>query len=507
MLLKLQDNLFKNGFFINRILPILAFLFPLFIRLLPEIIAWPYLIGYDTITYAYTILNSSLSFNIINFLKSANLLFIIAIIFNEFIKDPFLIMKIFGPILFSLLCFSLYLYSRKILNWNQWKAFLVSFLASIYFVSLRISWDLYRQMLGTIFLIMALIVLRISNIKLRLFSVIVLGILTIFSHQLTAVLFFIIMLVYFFIEKNIKFKFYLVLMIMPVFFIFIYQLYNPTIGNIRIPYEKVVSNSWIDLASFISGFLCYMFLPLFPLFLLGIFSFKKFKEIDMWIWLIVCIIFSYWPLFLPEYSVLFWFRWAILLVYPIIFLSIEGIEKLWKLKKKYFKIDIGKFLALFILLLNLIMSSYYLLSLPEYQVCKYFGEWNNYKQYIPTSMLQNSISISDTEDVIKAMKWFNENLDKNSSILVLHEAMSDWARIFISKIKIIRISDIRLSSQIRENLTIKLIRFCEENAKNGNEIYTIWWINEKGWYEMPKLPLKFKEIQHFGNMGIFQYIP
>ncbi|MEM2987229.1 MAG: hypothetical protein QXV60_03925, partial [Nitrososphaerota archaeon] len=288
MLLKLQDNLFKKDFFINRFLPISAFLFPLFIRFIPEIIAWPYPIGYDTITYISIILNSNLNFNIINyFLKSTNLFFIIAIIFNEFIKDPFLIIKIFGPILFSLLCFSLYLYSRKVLNWNSFKAFLVSFLASIYFVSLRISWDLYRQMLGSIFLIISLIALRISNIKLRIFSVTLLGLLTILSHQLTAVLFFIIMIMHFFIEKNLKFKVYLVLMIMPAFFFFIYQLYNPTIGNIRIPYEKIVSNSWIDLASFISGFLCYLFLPLSPLFLLGVFSIK---ERDIWSWLIACLI-------------------------------------------------------------------------------------------------------------------------------------------------------------------------------------------------------------------------
>jgi hypothetical protein len=503
MLLNLQDNLFKNDFFINRILPILAFLFPLFIRMLPEIISWPYPIGFDTLSYINIILNSSLNFNIINFLKSANFFFIIAIIFNEFIKDPFLIIKIFGPILFSILCFSLYLYSRKVLNWNSFKAFLVSFLASIYFVSLRISWDLYRQMLGSIFLIISLIALRISNIKLRIFSVIILGLLNILSHQLTAVLFFIIMIAHFFIEKELKSKIYIFLIIISVFSIFIYQLYNPTIGNIRIPYEKIVSNSWIDLAFFISGFLCYISLPIFPLILLG---FSSFKGIDIWSWLIACLIFSYWPLFLPEYSVVSWFRWAILIVYPIIFLSIEGFEKIWKLKKGFSK-NIGKILAISILLLNLIMSGYYLLSLPEYQACKYFGEWNNYKKYIQTSMLQNSISISDTEDVIKAMKWFNEKIDKNNSVLILHTAMESWARIFISKIKIIGISEIGLSSQIRRNIEKKLIQFSEENSKNGNEVYTIWWINGKGWYEMPELPSQFKEIQHFGNIGIFKYAP
>jgi len=491
---------------IKKIIPFLAFFFPFIIRSIPEIIAWPYPIGFDTLLYANDILNEKyLKMNIMQLLKSTSLFYIISSLANKFLKDVFLTIKLFGPILFSMLCFSLYLYSRKVLNWNEYKSFFVSFLASIYFVSLRISWEMYRQMLGFIFLIIGLIALRMKNIKWRILIVMLSGFLTVLSHELSTVLFFIIMIMHFFIEKKLQSKAYIFLMVMPAFILFIYQLYNPIIGNIRIPYERIVSFSFIDTAIFISGFLIYILLPILPLIILGAFSLKG---IDIWSWLIICLIFSYWPLFLSEYSIVLWFRWALLLIYPAIFLSIEGFWKLLNYGRKIvWKFNIGRILALSILFLNLVMSSYYLISLPENQSFKYFGEWNYYKQFIQTSMLQNSISISDTPSVVEAIKWIDKKIAGNDSILILHEAIDNWARIFINKNKIIRINEVGLSSPIRENIEKILIRLSEENIKNGKKVYTIWWIEGKGWYNMLKLPSQFKEIQRFGNIGIFQYIP
>jgi hypothetical protein len=247
-----------------------------------------------------------------------------------------------------------------------------------------------------------------------------------------------------------------------------------------------------------------MFLPIFPLALIGVITLRN---IDIWSWIAICLIFTYWPLFLPEYSIIFWFRWAIILVYPMIFLTIEGADRLLNIGRKIiWKFNIGKIMVLLILILNLVFSGYYLISLPENQM-EYFGKWNNYKQYIQTSMLQNSISISDTPNVIEALNWIKLNIDKENTIFVLHEAMYNWARIVARDINSIRIKEIELSSQIRENIEKILIRLSEENMKNGKKVYTIWWINGKGWYEMLKLPLQFKEIQRFGNIGIFQYAP
>jgi len=484
---------------------IMIFILPFFIRLIPEIIAWPYPIGFDTLIYADIILEGTyLQKNLIELFKSTSLFYIISTAINKILGDAILTVKILGPILFAILCYMLYLYSRIVLKWKVWKCFMVSLLAGTYFVSLRISWEMYRQMLGSIFLIAILIALRFQNMKIKLLTISILGLLIVWSHELTAILYFIIIAINIFTYKEIYSKVSISLTTIPAAILFIYQRYNPAIGSIGVPIEQVTSTSWIDLASFITGFLIYMFLPIFPLVFIGVITLRN---IDIWSWIATCLIFTYWPLFLPEYSIICWFRWAILLVYPIIFLTIEGTDRLLNIGRKIiWKLNIGKIMVLLILILNLVFSGYYLISLPENQM-EYFGKWNNYKQYIQTSMLQNSISISDTQNVIEALNWMKLNIDKENTILVLHEAMYNWARIVARDINSIRIKEIELSSQIRENIEKILIRLSEENMKNGKKVYTIWWINGKGWYEMLKLPSQFKEIQRFGNIGIFQYTP
>jgi hypothetical protein len=65
--------------------------------------------------------------------------------------------------------------------------------------------------------------------------------------------------------------------------------------------------------------------------------------------------------------------------------------------------------------------------------------------------------------------------------------------------------EVNLSSQVRENAAARLTLLAEENFKNGSKVYTVWWVDEKGWYGMPQLPQQFLEIKQFGNIAIFQY--
>lgn len=484
---------------------IVAFLVPLVIRIIPEVIAWPYPIGFDTLIYAVWMSRGTyLTLGLADLLKDTNLFYVIATVVSRLFGNAVLAVKALGPVLFSLLCGSLHLYGRRVSGWSPRKVFIVSILAGTYFVSLRISWEMYRQMLGTIFLIVGLVGLRLSSLRWRIFVVTLSGFLAVWSHELVAVLFLVIMAAHILFErsKGLRSKILLVLMAMPTFLLFIYQRYSPSMGSISVPYESVSSASWMYSVAFISGFLGFMFLPLLPLAALGALSFREF---DMLSWLLMGLLFAYWPVFFPEYSVRAWLRWAILLAYPVVFLSVEGLGRLWRLGKQLlWKVSVERLLALSILLLNLVMSGYYLTSMPEHQI-KYFGEWNHYKQYIQTSMLQNSVSLSDTPDVVEAMEWLDEEVAGTNSVLVLHEAMDNWAQILIQGIEIIRVNEVPRSSPVRENAATRLVHLAAEKIEAGKDVYTVWWVDGKGWYNMPELPPQFKDIQRFGNIGVFQY--
>lgn len=199
----------------------LAFFVPLVVRFVPEIIAWPYPIGFDTLIYANDILKGTyLTLGVASVLHSSSLFYLIATAANGLIGDPLITVKLLGPVLSSLLCGSLYVYSVKALRWSPWKALMVSLLAGTYFVSLRISWDLYRQMLGFIFLMVGLTALRLPSVKWRVPLVAVSGFLAVWSHELAAMLFFVILAVHFIAERERRFKGFLVLMAAPASFFF-----------------------------------------------------------------------------------------------------------------------------------------------------------------------------------------------------------------------------------------------------------------------------------------------
>ncbi|MGQ9691316.1 MAG: hypothetical protein ACUVQY_08680 [Thermoproteota archaeon] len=484
-------------------LPMLAFIVPTAVRYIPEIIAWPYPIGFDTLMYADIILRGTyLKMGITELLKSTSLFYLVSSWVNVAFGDPILTLKLLAPVLFGFLCGSVYIYCRKALGWHQLEALTASLLTGTYFVSLRVSWEMFRQMLGFTFLVAGVASLRARSVKLGLLLTSLFGFLAVWSHELAAVLFFVAIAAHFVARRGLRSESLLALAVVPAFTLFLYQRWSSVVGTLQIPSESFVSASLTDAAGFISGFLAYMFLPLLPLIVLGVFSLKS---IEVWSWLSTCLLFSYWPLFLPEHSVVLWFRWAILLVYPVILLSVEGLERVWRLGRRLFwRLNLGGALALPIILLNLAMSGYYLTTLPEHQI-KYFGEWNSYKQFIQTSMLQNSVSLSDTPSVIEALKWVGKEAAKSNSVLVLHEAVGYWARILIDEAKIILVKEDGLSSQVRENAAARLVAYAEHYAENGSEVYTVWWVDGKGWYGMPELPPQFKEIQRFGNIGVFHY--
>jgi len=290
----------------------------------------------------------------------------------------------------------------------------------------------------------------------------------------------------------------------PAAILFLYQRYDPFSGNLNIPVSAFQSSSLITSLSFVTGSLIYMFLPLLPLIFIGI---PRIKHIDIWAWTASCLFFIYMPIFLPQYSSL-WYRWALLLAYPVYFFAIEGIEVLWKTGFRLNgKLKIGAIIAIVILLVNFTMTGFYVAYPPENQI-KYFGDWNNYKAFIPTSMLQNSVPISVTPSVIEALKWIKTNLNYENTILVLHESIDNWAEIIIgNSIKIIRVNEVNISSPFRENVEETLLKICYEEYMEGKNVYTVWWNDGKGWYNMPSLPSQFVEIKSFGNIGIFKYQP
>src|SRR5205809_3319892 len=124
-----------------------AFLIPLLIRSIPEVLAGPYPAGWDII--AYYIPNSldlvSGSMNVWGIITSPPLMYAIIVPALLLTKVSLVwIFKILGPLLYGLLGFSIFTFCRRRLHWSSQKAFYAVLFMSAYFVVMRIAWDAYQ---------------------------------------------------------------------------------------------------------------------------------------------------------------------------------------------------------------------------------------------------------------------------------------------------------------------------------------------------------------------------
>jgi hypothetical protein len=62
--------------------------------------------------------------------------------------DTFLLLKLLGPLLFALNAAGIYYFCRRALNWKSSAALIAVFVFTFQIATLRLSWDLFRNLLG-----------------------------------------------------------------------------------------------------------------------------------------------------------------------------------------------------------------------------------------------------------------------------------------------------------------------------------------------------------------------
>src|SRR5467141_456994 len=171
-------------------LALAAFLVPLSIRIIPEILSGQYPVGWDIIAYYIpnTIDIASGRMDVWGIITSPPVMYAIVVPAYLIAKaNLVLIFKALGPILYGLLGWSIFWFCQRRFHWSSKKAlYAVLFIAS-YFVTLRISWDAYQAELGLSLFLLAESIQIPSSIKSALVSVSLLS-LAVLSNQLVGVL-------------------------------------------------------------------------------------------------------------------------------------------------------------------------------------------------------------------------------------------------------------------------------------------------------------------------------
>lgn len=500
---------------------ILCFLAGFFIRLVPEILAFPNPIGFDTIYYASRMKSGHILLHWSQFFTSTWLLYALIVpLYSVSRTNPFLLLKFIASLMYGLNVAGIYWFAGKMLNWNNRRSLLTGCFFAVQLASLRISWDLLRNTLGMALLLFTLSLTKKLQSKRDFVCFALLSLLVVFSHECAAVTLFTIILGSNFqrlirgrIGKNEKNLF---LGLLPALIIFligiylrVYPLHYEVRTNVIDARDEVKANvgglfflvNYLDIKTSVDSYSSYLDLALnvlilfsllyMPYLLLVLKGFFRHKLLDYWTGLLL--IGSFGCLIVPFCALMYWHRWMFMLVYPFTFYAVNGIAKLRKIRKNVnFNPNTGNLSkkAKCIILLTIILGCVYLttpvlmstlnigiFSAPS--VCRYFS-------FTPT------VPYQDVADVIEAMKWLNESMD-NASCVILHHAFLFWGKLYLNDSHVIVhfVNDIDLA-----------INACLENGFNN--IYFVWWNPNIGWYGIT-VPNYFTPVKEFGRISIFKY--
>jgi hypothetical protein len=236
------------------------------------------------------------------------------------------------------------------------------------------------------------------------------------------------------------------------------------------------------------GFFLYCYLPLLPLALV---SFKRFGNLQLRSWVLL----SLFLLLIPMVS-LSNFRWVMLFTYPLAFYVSDTLSRFKFVSWKRFGLTLHRIVVIYLVLVMSILSLGFMLMPPE-KPLSYFdaGQYNGYINQVPSSMLQNTVSIADCQDTANALQWFKNNTNENA-LLLTHRAFYGWALSTLNK------------NQVVLYEYDNPVNAAETVAQEGNnQIYLIWWINGQGWYEQPTVHSSFEEVYNSSRIAIYSYAP
>ncbi len=342
-----------------------AFLIPLGIRAIPEILVGPYPVGWDTIAYYVpnTIDIAGGKFGLYQILGMAPLLYAISVpIYSTLASNPIWTFKIMGPVLYGLLSWAMFRFLGKSLAWPANMAFLGSLVSALYFVTLRIGWDMYRTLLGLTFILLSIPLLE-SRTTLRnqlLLSLLIF--LVVASDQLTGAvaLFLVTVTIVLNIHKSrIKRAIGLVALTLPSIVLFSLAIaYSGAIvsGGSIIQTQSLTPDQQTITSSL--GFLAYAYFLIAPL---AIYGYHLVRSRYLAAWSTFCLA-GVVSALLPIIGLnIMSYRWSLLLDLPLCVYAVAGLARLTTERSEiltHLRIPRIKILAVFLFLLVTVSSIY-----------------------------------------------------------------------------------------------------------------------------------------------------
>ena len=382
------------------------------IRILPELIAYPYPIGYDVINYYIPVVT-----NFDKFWSTISAQFpfyvsLLHIINTSLSISPHFVVTTFAIITYGIFGISVFFIGRKILkidiSYSMYLAFFIIFQLTV----LRTTWDLHRDLfsLSTMFLMFSLIYNRKQTNNRIIIAALMLSAITAMSDRMIGLLCTISLLIYTFTDKN---RLTILCSVVCTFFFvasLVYgygTLYSNPIESLK-SLPQTISPTFYNPTNLLILFLVYNGLVT-PV---GIIGFKVAKNKLLKIPLLISVTGAFSWLIFQDLELLVADRWIILCG---IFLSIFAGYGIIQLAQKK-NTNIANIVAASFLCIVVAIGIIY--AVMPYDGFSVYGIVGKYIQnFVPLTMQFNSLDISHNDNLIDLISWINKNTDPNSLII------------------------------------------------------------------------------------------
>ncbi len=464
----------------------------------------PYLVGFDTVAHYVPTTLSWLGGDLTmeRFIATAPMLYLVTSALTAASGSVFVTLKLLAPVLLGCLGLSIYCYARAGLGWTQPKSLIPALVATLYFVGLRISWDASREVFALIFLFLSLALMaqlekKFSWSRALLFCLALSGV--ILSNQVVAVLGFgvvLFTLIYKLMRgaKNLAAKLFISCLPAAALFLATYFL-SPVVSDYRLIFGFPADpDGWLSLFGYASYpemlaseavFVLYCFGFLLPFAAL---AFRQMRNLQLRLWVVLLVAAAFVPMVSPSSM-----RLLMLLVYPLAFYAAEALTALSAVR--WIRLRRSLYAAgLICLVAATAVPSLGFMAAPAESPFPYFAAgFNTHIYQIPSSMLQNTVALSDCEGAQDVVSWLKLNMAKDS-VLLSHRAFYGWALPVLGSEQIIMY-------EYDDPVEVAL-----DAAQAGyGEIYLVWWVEGAGWYGLASVPCVFEEVYSAGRMAVYCY--
>ncbi len=483
----------RNGIARHRSL-LFVFILGAVIRTVPEAIARGYPVGWDTIAFYVpsTFYWAAGKAGLPAMIGEAPLIYLFSVPLYWVGVDPVWTFKLMGPLLYGLMTFSIFFFLKNGLKWDERVSITGAIIASLYFVTLRVGWDLYRTMAGLSFALLALSFLGELREGKKILPIMVLVFLSVISDQFTAVIIIFLIAAVAIRELangNRTFSRNLVKGSIPGIAMFGLMTYAELFASGSLFLGQPPLDTPWNLADTLA-FLGYAYLPILPLASFGLWSKGRFL---MSLWSIICVggaVLSSLPgLGLQPLS----YRWVLLLTVPVCVFAASGLSRLLSVTEiaagwvRTLGVNIPR-----VVIAILLVSAIAYMVLPSAHPLAYFTV---YPAAIPSSLSQSTIPLSDANSVVSLLSWLKTNMSAGS-VLISHQAIYGWALEYLPK----------GSAVINYGYATPLTGVTAAQSQAYTSIMLIWWVDGSGWFGQPTVPSSFVKIRTDGEMALYKFL-